>query len=386
MAKPLPTRADLIDYNYAVAGQYVTHSPHTEKKVMNLFSDGTLCDVDGELFIKPCTQTEINFYNDSVATHPEFAEFIPAFLGTLTLDEQQNSTIEEQRAALLAKHTNGIVVEDGAALLNKHANRILVKDGGVALISKHTVPEVVLPVKTGKRIETNQAVVLENAAHGYVKPNILDVKLGVRLWADDAHQEKKIRFDKVTDETTHKDLGFRIAGMRVWQGNGAVGKDIDDEGFKIYDKNYGRFSVQKDTVQEAFRNFIFVESAGIDEELGKLVAQVFLADVTRIQEVLERQESRMFSASLLFVFEGDGIALRAAMEEASRLPATLNGDGCNSEDDDEDGDEGDNRPKIYTVKIIDFAHASWTPDQGPDENSLIGVRSVAKILKDIGGL
>jgi hypothetical protein len=27
MAKPLPTRADLIDYNYAVAGQYVAQRP-----------------------------------------------------------------------------------------------------------------------------------------------------------------------------------------------------------------------------------------------------------------------------------------------------------------------------------------------------------------------
>jgi 1D-myo-inositol-tetrakisphosphate 5-kinase/inositol-polyphosphate multikinase len=328
-------------------------------------SDGTLCDVDGELFIKPCTQTEINFYEASVAAHPEFTELMPTYLGSLTLDQQQNATIEEQGAALLAKHTNGAIIEEGAAL-----------------IAKHSIPEVVVPIKTGKRIETNLAVVLENAAHGYVKPNILDVKLGVRLWADDAHQEKKIRFDKVTEETTHKDLGFRIAGMRVWQGHGAVGKDIDEEGFKIYDKNYGRFSIQKENVHEAFQNFIFAESAGIDEELGKLVSQAFLADVRRIQKVLESQESRMFSASLLFVFEGDGIALRAAMEQASRSPATLvNGDSGDSEDEEDDEDTG---PKIYSVKVIDFAHAEWTPGMGPDENSLIGVRSVAKILKNLG--
>lgn len=330
-------------------------------------SDGTLCDVDGELFIKPCTQTEIAFYETSVAAHPEFAEFMPTFLGTLTLDGNQNATIEEQGVALLARHTNGTVAEAG----------------GAALIAKHTIPEVVVPLKTGKRIETNLAVVLENAAHGYVKPNILDVKLGVRLWADDASQEKKIRFDKVTEETTHKELGFRIAGMRVWQGHGAVGKDIDGEGFKIYDKYYGRFSVQKENAHEAFRNFIFAESAGIDEELGKLVSQAFLADVKRIQSVLEGQESRMFSASLLFVFEGDGVALRGAMEEASRSPATLvNGNRADSEE--EDDDEEDTRPKIYSVKVIDFAHATWTPGIGPDENSLVGVRSVANILKNLG--
>jgi len=195
-------------------------------------------------------------------------------------------------------------------------------------------------------------------------------------------KKKKIRFDKVTEETTHKELGFRVAGMRVWQGHGARGLDIDEEGYKIYDKNYGRFSIHKGNVHEAFRNFIFSESAGIDEELGRLVAQAFHSDVTRIQHVLEGQESRMFSASLLFVFEGDGAALRLAMEEASRSPATLvNGDGENSEEEDDDVVS----PKIYVVKVIDFAHATWVPGQGPDENALLGVRSVAKVLKNLGG-
>lgn len=293
---------------------------------------------------------------------------MPTFLGTLMLDENQNATIEEQGAALLEKVApNGIVLEEPSA----------------ALIAKHNIPEVVVPSKAGKRIVTNQAAVLENAAHGFVKPNILDVKLGVRLWAEDAHPDKKRRFDIVTEETTHKDLGFRIAGMRVWQGLGATGKDIDQEGYKIYDKNYGRYTIQKHNVHEAFRNFIFTESAGIDQELGRLVAQAFLADIERIRQVLEGQESRMFSASLLFVFEGDGNALRLAMEEASKSPNTLvNGDDGQSEEDEDEDQLCD--PKIYAVKVIDFAHAEWTPGMGPDENSLLGVRSVASILKILG--
>ncbi|RFU32099.1 hypothetical protein B7463_g4258, partial [Scytalidium lignicola] len=335
-AKQLPSHKDLINYNYAVAGH-----------------DGTLSDIDGELFIKPCTRAEVEFYETSVASYPNFAEIMPTFLGTLELGHQHNaSAIEEQ---------------------------------GGALISKHTIPEVVVPVTT-KRITTNLAVVLENAAHGFVRPNILDVKLGVRLWADDALPEKKERFDKVTEETTHKDLGFRIAGMRVWQGRRAIGKaGLDEEGYKIYDKNYGRFELDKHNVADAFRNFIFNDPAGIDEELGRLVAQAFHSDLRRIQKVLEEQESRMFSASLLFVFEGDGVALRAAMEEASRSPATLpNGDGDSDQSEDDDDLEQLTTPKIYTVKLIDFAHAFWTPGTGPDENSLLGVRSVANILESLG--
>ncbi|KAF7947753.1 hypothetical protein EAE96_008832 [Botrytis aclada] len=344
MAKPLPIHADLIDCNYAVAGH-----------------DGTLSDIDGELFIKPCTDTEIAFYNDTIAGHPDFYDFMPEFLGTLQLDENQNASFEEKATELIAQHAK---------------------------------PEVSYPGRTnGKRITTNQAVVLMNASHGFVKPNILDVKLGVRLWADDAHQEKKKRFDKVTQQTTHKDLGFRIAGMRVWQGPDAKGDDIDEDGYRIYKKDYGRFELNNSNVHEAFKNFIFTESAGLDNELGRLISQAFLTDLRRIQEALENQESRMYSASLLFVFEGDGKALRAAMEEASRTPPPTTMERASSssgethssfEDDEEDEDlEEESFPKIYSLKVIDFAHATWTPGLGPDENSLVGVRSVGDILEKL---
>lgn len=400
MAKPLPTRADLIDYNYAVAGH-----------------DGTLCDVDGELFIKPCTPAEIAFYESSVATHPEFAEFMPTFLGTLTLDETTNGTstsIEEVGAALLAKHNHTTIEEAEATILaaEEEASAVFLlngvpgSDGYGTPISNDTpvsngtrtpiefvpngipIPKPSMfppaqepPIKTGKRIITNLAVVLENAAHGFIRPNILDVKLGTRLWADDAPEEKRIRFDKVTAETTHKELGFRVAGMRVWQGHNAS-KDIevDEEGYKVFNKDYGRFELHTGNVHEAFENFLFSSSAGVDEELGKLVAQAFLAELSKVEAVLSSQESRMFSASLLFVFEGDGKALRNAMEEASRSPSTMvNGD----EEDEEEEDDEMLGPKIYTVKVIDFAHAEWVPGMGPDANAILGVRSVSKILENI---
>ncbi|KAF8855388.1 SAICAR synthase-like protein [Acephala macrosclerotiorum] len=394
MAKPLPTRADLVDYNYAVAGH-----------------DGTLCDIDGELFIKPCTPAEIAFYESSIASHPEFAEFMPTFLGTLTLDEQTNGTstsIEEVGAALLAKH-NGTSVEEASATIllngiphsdtNGTPSATMLTNGtsieaapitnGI-LIPEH-LPAAEPQIKTGKRIITNLAVVLENAAHGFIRPNILDVKLGTRLWADDAPEEKRIRFDKVTSETTHKELGFRVAGMRVWQGEGkgekgekGWEKEVDEEGYRVFNKDYGRFELHTGNVHEAFQNFLFSENAGVDEELGKLVAQAFLSDLEKIEAVLSNQESRMFSASLLFVFEGDGKVLRSVMEEASRSPSTL----VNGNDEGEDGVEDEDEDevlgsKIYTVKVIDFAHAEWVPGMGPDVNAILGVKSVSKILENI---
>ncbi|KAM3069455.1 hypothetical protein ACMFMG_005560 [Clarireedia jacksonii] len=340
----------------------LSHFHLLETCLTNAGSDGTLSDADGELFIKPCTDAEIAFYNETIAHHQDFYEFMPTFLGTLKLDEDQNKTIEEK---------------------------------GIQLAAQLSLPAAVapvLPVSKLKKIATNQALVLENATHGFVKPNILDVKLGVRLWADDAPQEKKIRFNKVTAETTHKDFGFRIAGMRVWQGPNAKGKDIDEEGYRIYNKDFGRLHVNNDNIFESFRDFFFSESAGVDKELGQLIAQAFLIDLVRIQSILEKQESRMYSASVLFIYEGDGAALRTAMEEASRSPAPTNGHASTSsgetpsvfgDDEDEDEMEDENFPKIYNLKLIDFAHAEWTPGAGSDENALVGVRSVAKLLRKL---
>ena len=70
------------------------------------------------------------------------------------------------------------------------------------------------------------------------------------------------------------------------------------------------------------------------------------------------------------------------MEEASKSPTTVvNGDDEQSEEDEDEDRPCD--PKIYTVKVIDFAHAEWTPGMGPDENSLLGVRSVSRYSQEI---
>lgn len=80
----------------------------------------------------------------------------------------------------------------------------------------------------------------------------------------------------------------------------------------------------------------------------------------------------MYSASILLVYEGD-------VDEYANTKQKLR--SAHPEDEDEDDEE--TLPKLAEVKMIDFAHATWTPGQGPDENSLQGMRSTAKILKEL---
>lgn len=60
-----------------------------------------------------------------------------------------------------------------------------------------------------------QSLVLENIIKPFLKPNVLDLKLGQILYDQDAGEEKKIRMHKVAQETTTGECGMRLTGFQV---------------------------------------------------------------------------------------------------------------------------------------------------------------------------
>ncbi|XP_014562481.1 hypothetical protein COCVIDRAFT_11005 [Bipolaris victoriae FI3] len=305
--------------------------------------EGVLSDESGAVVVKPCTLSEITFY-ESLSDHPDLARHLPTFMGQLSLSTDQTAAVES--------------VESGT---------IKTADGSIERLH-------------GKHLDTDLHIVLENITHGFKKPNVLDLKLGARLWDDDSKQEKRDRLDAVSKETTSGSLGFRIAGMRTYKG--ADVPEIPDDlkeyvevdkesGYWVYNKMYGR-KFNAENVDEGFVSFIY-PGAKSEAELDRAreVLAYFLGEVKDIQEVFESKESRMYSASILLVYEGD-------VEEYGNTKQKLR--SAHPEDEEE---EDENLPKLAEVKMIDFAHASWTPGQGPDENALQGMRSTAKILKSL---
>lgn len=315
---------------------------------------------------------------------------MPLYMGSLVLSDPSDLKLDET--------LTGVISDAGAIQTAKEQIQATVAEQ----VSRAPEQDSGWVPTNGKKIKTNTAVVLENATSEFKKPNILDVKLGTRLWADDAPAAKKARFDKIASETTHGSLGFRIAGMRVYRGTDDE-TQLDDEGYLVYDKDYGRMTMNDDNILEGFRKFVFNDAAGIDEELGQAVCAAFVHEVERIQEILEAHETRMYSSSLLFIFEGDGAALRAAIgrnnEAVSAVETKLAGrttlrtdsgiamsDELEVVDDDDDVDSDmESLPQVFSLKLIDFAHAQWTPGQGADENLLKGVRSVKRILEELSG-
>lgn len=59
------------------------------------------------------------------------------------------------------------------------------------------------------------SLVLENLVHGFVRPNVLDVKLGTVLYAPDASPEKVARMERTARDTTSLETGVRLTGFQV---------------------------------------------------------------------------------------------------------------------------------------------------------------------------
>lgn len=348
-----------------------------------------MCSSGGELFIKPCTEAEANFYDVARSQYPEFYEIMPVHIGRLSLGvpEQVKDAVAE------AISPNGDIQVGTDAIVASVAN--LTPTAPIAAPASNTHWE-----PNNKSIKTDISVVLENIAHGFSKANILDAKLGGRLWADNALEAKKKRFDQITQTTTHGSLGFRIAGMKVYRGSDAEEDSVD--GYKVYDKDYGRVHVNDDNVLDAFRSFVFNKAAGIDMELGRAVCKIFARDLKTVIKIMKKYPTRMFSTSLLFVFEGDGKKLREAIEQTmATKPIERTNHRVDSgivleddedeevqvydddDDDDSDLDSLSSAPRIYSLKLIDFAHAKWTPTEEPDENIIKGVRSLRDIFEKL---
>ncbi|CAL5870964.1 uncharacterized protein PFLUO_LOCUS5206 [Penicillium psychrofluorescens] len=395
--------------------------------------DGVRCTPSGSLIAKPCTPQEIAFYESS-AHHPAFQEFVPLYMGSLSSAEQQ------QPLAIAAAHESGAVFLPQSNDPASSTNDTPIDAPAPAPQEKEQgwVPS------GGKKLETGLSIVLENVACGFRRPNVLDVKLGARLWADDAPLPKRSRLDAVSKETTSWSLGFRIAGMKVWTGHhgemdeggrtnpyatrhegaeGAPGEVIEKDGYRRYDKWYGR-SFTDQTVKQGFETFLAGAKAGTVDR-SALVARRLADELKNVQHVLELEESRMYSSSVLVVYEGDPEAMEHALEEEKKIPEPGTEEDEEEDDDEEvdfevseealelvdvqlgngqtqrainisidpqsaqmpdpgeDKDDEEDPPKVHDLRLIDFAHAEWTPGQGPDENVLMGIRSLIKILEEL---
>lgn len=176
----------------------------------------------------------------------------------------------------------------------------------------------------------------------------------------------------------------------------------------MYSKDFGR-SRKDDNLLDAFLAFFFPaskyaqgneptrtlvkdEETKAAAELGKPISgskirwilECMIEDVQAIRDYAAKQPGlELIGSSLLLVFEGDktaaDLAWKRMLEEDKRAEAA---GSKNDDDDDDDGKEDEDKPKMYDLRLIDFAHSQWDAKRTTqDEGLLKGLDNVMSILE-----
>jgi 1D-myo-inositol-tetrakisphosphate 5-kinase/inositol-polyphosphate multikinase len=142
-------------------------------------------------------------------------------------------------------------------------------------------------------------------------------------------------------------------------------------------KSYGK-SIKSSQLSEGIGMFFpSGDSVGLPVDTLVAILTGIRDEIAEIRQVYASLEMCMVGGSLLIVYEGDRERAAAALQKYEDC------DDEEDEDDDEDDDNDDAATKIgppFTVKLIDFAHTTFVPGQGPDESVLLGMDNVIKLL------
>ena len=430
--------------------------------------DGVLSDENGYIIIKPCTDVEVAWYERCVEEQSPLIDCMPAFMGVLELKTP------ETLASIAPEAAQQLQLQQQQ---QKQQQPPRPRAGSAADPLAYSPPQA----------SHERAVVLENLAYGYTKPCIVDIKLGRVLASPDAPKAKRDRLAAVAARTTSGSLGVRIAGMKVWRST--------RQAYSKYERDWGKNLDQDSIYTEGVVEFF---SADLRMSQKQMIASRMMRDIQGCIDALEEVECRIYSPSLLLVYEGDQTALNHAIEDEGRqlieeelghglhpeeielgvsaqsftparspeiehnlaslhhetstesdsslpvgalkLPMTatpyspVGSEGkslssssrgsCNppaarpqlptphpstmsvpvarskhssastthrptdhvdsvddGNDDDDDDSETSKATEFYSCRLIDFAHATFTPGQGVDHNTLDGLRAAKRLLR-----
>lgn len=182
----------------------------------------------------------------------------------------------------------------------------------------------------------NFEIVMENLCRDYVKPCVLDLKVGTTRWAPDSDPNRQVHIRDKEEGTLAQQIGLRISGMRVWA--------HDTDSFVQYPKSWGR-SLHHTNFGDSLALFfsVYADRGAIYET----IIPKFQCKLNSLLEWAGQQRSlRFFGTSLLLVYDG----------------ANLNFD--------------------VRLKMVDFAHVFPSDGEG-DEGLVTAVRNLIQYLKAI---
>lgn len=252
---------------------------------------------------------------------------------------------------------------------------------------------VVNPPANPPTIATGRSwLLLKDTTASFLSPSVIDLKIGTQSFEPGCGKEKQRR--EIEKYPPQSEFGFRITGMNVYDPDNAAS---DENGYRIYDKHFGRGLHTKEHLKSAFLSFFSQTNKNVSEKSsaphppahlvgdrslrphGGVRNRIIMQFRQQLKQVARWFESNdiflFYSSSVLFIYEGG---------EASKDwdDKTFNRDGAK-------------------LRLIDFAHVRRMGDGGngivegdkTDTGYLAGIYKLLEITdeilseqNDIGGL
>ena len=152
-------------------------------------------------FIKPCTQAEIDFYESSVASYPDFAEFMPSSISNLEADEQH--LVSEAKKSLgtsIARSSEAKNLEPSAFVPN------YMKGGW---LDEHLSDNIETEIEADFEVESNRFAFSPGQLNKLINPKSL---LAFYALGGLAGLEKGLRADKMSGLS--RDGDTKVSPMR----------------------------------------------------------------------------------------------------------------------------------------------------------------------------
>jgi hypothetical protein len=177
--------------------------------------------------------------------------------------------------------------------------------------------------------------IMEDLCHGFTKPSVADIKIGLSSVGEDADEEKQRKMGAKDAISTSATLGIRFTGMVVY--------NAQEDSFAKFGKKWGHLLKEAEFNPSLLRFF-----TRDDPKVTRALLESAIAQVEAVYKWFESQHSlRFFSSSLLFVY-----------------------DGAN--------------PTELRVKMIDFAHVFPIRNESErDDNYLFGVKELLARLRTL---
>lgn len=346
--------------------------------------DGCLVSLgDNSIFAKLTNQQEIEFYNharlesqdnEDQPLGSQLIDWMPVYMGTLS---QSDITKHDPNSLVMP-----VLSEDKKAVENK----------------------LQTDCETKTEENNKQYIVLQNLYGGYVSPSILDIKLGSKLYDENALDEKAERLDKVRDSTTSGTLSFRICGMKLYNGTlkqmpealfegmekttKLVPDEYDKGNYVEFDKYFGR-SLTSENVKEGLELYF---NQFKNSYIKRKLIETFVKRLQLLYNCLLDTEVRIISGSLLFIVENDATKWAPLIDNDelyesrdSLLRADFIDEDESDDENDNDGHQAqrtrDDTSPLSSLNFIDFAHAKYVKGKGYDENILNGVENLLMLFE-----